>query len=151
MKVDPDAVFMANRLKERLHRLADYLGPVYIKNCDRNEPPGFGMYGPIEVISTAAVKKYLGKDGIEHCRKTMKPDRENMGEDYFLQKCLDKLDVRPIKDFHILKDAQCLGRKIGPCTTGQVAFHPFKDSNGYLRCLNEARRLKGINESNMYD
>jgi len=143
VKVDPDAVFLANRLKYRLSLIGPQDGnAVYIKNCDRNEPPGFGMYGAVEILSEKAASVYL--HGLDDCQKKMDWKGKDMGwhgwgEDYFLQKCLDQNSARPVEDLTVLKDSNCFA-KPSPCTTGQVAFHPFKSSEKYKECLEEARR-----------
>mmetsp|Transcript_76660 Transcript_76660/g.169856 ORF Transcript_76660/g.169856 Transcript_76660/m.169856 type:complete len:226 (-) Transcript_76660:33-710(-) len=131
-KADPDAVVIVSRLRDHLAGKPGS-GPMYIKNCVRNQPPGFGMYGALETLNKHAVGAYL--DGLGRCQSEM--DWHSWGEDYFLQMCLDKLGVQHVEDFGLLKDGNCLASP-SPCNTGQVAFHPFKSAGSYLQCLSEA-------------
>jgi len=141
VKLDPDAVFLPERLKRHLG--TEIPGPKYMRNCDRNEPPGFGMYGAIEVLSAKAVH-LLAHQGLANCTREMNWNGKEMGwhgwgEDFFLQKCLDRLKVESSEDLGLLKDKNCLVEP-SPCTTGQVVFHPFKTPTTYFQCLSQARR-----------
>jgi len=133
VKVDPDAVFMPHRLARQLIPHTPPGGaPQFLKNCNRF---GLGprMFGAIEVYSRRAIESY--KWGEMSC---IDFPWKGWGEDYFMEKCLDKLGVAPLNDFSMVADARCTP---APCSDGsKVAFHPFKDLDKYDECWEEADR-----------
>lgn len=131
VKVDPDAVFFPQRLRDRLVRIApsDSGASLYLLNCKLS----FGFFGALEVISRVALMTFY--DGLERCKNFL-PWR-SFGEDMFLQKCLNFLEVAQHADFGLLADAYC-GEQPSPCISGKVAFHPFKNVETYLKCVHEA-------------
>jgi len=135
VKVDPDAVFFPDRLRGHmaLTWAWDYPGlktnGMYIRNC-RPLADGLGLYGAIEILSRRAVEVLLtGKD---QC-----PGASELGEDLFMQHCLDTLNVNHVYDFGLIADAYCR-EDPSPCVAGKVAFHPFKSTATYSMCLREA-------------
>jgi len=135
VKVDPDAVFFPDRLRTHmaLTWAWDYPGlktnGMYIRNC-RPLADGLGLYGAIEILSRRAVEVLLtGKD---QC-----PGASELGEDLFMQHCLDTLNVNHVYDFGLIADAYCR-EDPSPCVAGKVAFHPFKSTATYSMCLREA-------------
>lgn len=131
VKVDPDTVFFPQRLRDRLVRIAPVNkdASLYLLNCKL----GLGLFGALEVMSRAALLNFYG--GLERCKQVL-PWR-SFGEDMFLRKCLDFLDVTPRTDFSLLSDGYC-GEQPSPCISGNVAFHPFKNVEAYLKCAHEA-------------
>jgi len=130
VKADPDAVFLPDRL--RLHLKLVSLGwgeKKYLRNCKL-----FGsMQGPLEVLSTASVVA-LSTD-VWRCKQSI--DRSKVGEDGFMQKCMDLLGAEAVYDFEFLTDKYC-NQQPRPCTDGWSAgFHPFKSSESYLQCLRD--------------
>jgi len=131
VKVDPDAVFFPERLRDRLVRITPAGASIYFRNCRLS----FGLFGALEVMSRLALLSFY--DGLERCKQVL--PWQSFGEDMFLRKCLDFLRVSPHTDFSLLSDGYC-GEQPSPCVSGKVAFHPFKNVETYMRCAQEASR-----------
>jgi len=135
-KVDPDAVFLPDRLRANVLRNAVFIPRVsYLNNCR------IGLHGPLEVISTGGMLAFM--DGIEICLQEGVADFERFGEDVFLRQCLDRLGVAKVEDYGLLSEINCFENP-SPCTSGKVAFHPFKSPQAYLGCLAQAKESQGV-------
>lgn len=136
-KVDPDAVFFPDRLKihlddGRFKGAAKKTG-VYLKNCF--DGPELQLYGSLEVLSSRAVRA-LGPAVAPNCRNI--PDFERMGEDMWLQRCLDQIGVASVEDYDgLVADAYCPSGPKG-CGPQAVAFHPFKLPAQWAECYRQA-------------
>jgi len=131
VKVDPDAVFLPDRLRMHL-RTTNYANGIrkYFKNCKTHA----SMRGPVEVYSRAAVDA-LGEDGWK-CKKYI--DKSKIGEDGFFQKCMGLLGVDAQEDWGLLMDEAC-GQDPHPCINQwTVAYHPFRNTTKYMGCLAQA-------------
>jgi len=125
MKVDPDAVLIADRV--RWHLQPQVGNKIYVVNC----PKGDMMYGALEVFSYYAIKDWASR-GHSTCSAP-----NNWGEDKYMTNCMDSLGVARVHDESIIADALCLGS--GDCSDGlAAAFHPFKDVNAWLQCWDRA-------------
>jgi len=131
VKVDPDAVLIPERLKMQVAD-ADGKASVYLNNCDQ------GLHGPIEVISQGGMKEFHA--GIEHCKDKLEHEFWEWGEDVFLRHCLGLLKVNRVDNFKLLSEDRCMYENPprDGCYSGKVAFHPFKTSDVYLKCLDQA-------------
>jgi len=126
VKVDPDAVFFAERLRQHLKQWSRPVGRVYVKNWNQQ----FGLLGPLEVVS---------RDGWELLEEKFHvcswEEKEPSGEDGFLAACLNKIGVQPREDLQILENHKGL-----KCYDGwKAAFHPHKTMNNWLECFRQAR------------
>lgn len=134
VKVDPDAVFFPARLRSRLFKHVHAAGSrIYFTNCKLS----FGLFGALEVFSRGAMETFY--KGLERCQSEL--PWKTYGEDLFMRRCLDLLEVTRIADYELLMDGYC-GPQPSPCTAGPVAFHPFKNVEIYLKCLQEAKEAK---------
>lgn len=136
VKVDPDAVFFPDRLKDILTIHPEEKAGVYLNNCK------FGMHGPLEVFSRNAVAAWATGSPrcVQHFQKQCGGDCY-WGEDLFIDQCLWKvLGVRRDNDFRLLLEDHCEPPSDwDACTDGnRVAFHPFKSVAGYVGCLDNA-------------
>lgn len=129
VKVDPDTVFLAGRLREHLRRGPSPRGRVFLVNCR------FGLRGPLEVLSRPAVGALEG--GLRRCRAERAEGLDTEGEDVYLAACLGLLGVRGVEDLGLLSDENCMEQPF-PCTSGKAAFHPLKRVDKYLHCLAQA-------------
>mmetsp|Transcript_34557 Transcript_34557/g.72373 ORF Transcript_34557/g.72373 Transcript_34557/m.72373 type:complete len:452 (-) Transcript_34557:55-1410(-) len=126
VKVDPDCVFFAYRLRAHLEKLPQNES-LYLKNWRRE----FGFLGPVEVFSRAAIETF--HRGNVSCQETIGVD--NTGEDGFMQSCMEFLQVGHADDFNLLDHSGTMWS----CGNAEVvAFHPFKTTDGYLQCLQAA-------------
>jgi len=143
VKVDPDCVFFPDRLRTVLpnrHRtgISDANGGsnpgIYLSTC------WFGMLGPLEVLSSEAVRVLV--NGWGQCDKHFGKLCRGAcawGEDLFVDQCLsDVLGVQRDEGIVGLLGADGCGSPPGWDTCGdnsKVAFHPFRTEESYRRCL----------------
>lgn len=132
VKVDPDAVFFAYRLKYKLERLHAPKGwPIYIKNSVKD----FGFLGACEVLSVTAVKKY---ERYQH--ECFAAISAKSGEDGFIKGCMDMVGAGYMLEEDVLRTPF----HDGPCTDpGRVTFHPRKDPESWDKCFYQARDSAG--------
>jgi hypothetical protein len=146
-KADPDAVFLPDRLLERLQSgqpenpypppyQSDPSRGYFLPNCDKMTRWGRGwgngwpmMYGSLEVISRDALKTYFAK-------KDSCPGPDGKGEDAYIGLCLRALEVGELFMRH--GDNVCLG---GSCDDPSfVLYHPYKDPGSWMDCHGRATR-----------
>jgi len=138
VKVDPDAVVVADRLRSHVRERTG--SSVFVRNCNKDpDSPDFPMmFGSLETISREGLQVY--KDASHRCRSEL--NWYSWGEDLFLGKCLLHLGVGPLDDFSIISDGVCTGVN---CNDGwSAAFHPFKDSNAWMNCWNAAANSNAV-------
>jgi hypothetical protein len=141
VKVDPDAVYLPDRLRYALLNHHEYQGGTYLNNCE------MGLHGPLEVFSHLAVERWLS--GREECKSHFNAKCSGdckWGEDMFIDQCLEKvLRVTREYDHNLLVEAHCEPPPNWQnCQTNQyvVSFHPFKTPQGYRGCLAQARAME---------
>lgn len=137
IKVDPDAVVLADRLRDHLK---DKTGStVFVRNCNAQpDSPDFPMmFGSLEAISREALQTY--KDAGHRCMNEL--NWKSWGEDYFLGKCLPHLGVSPADDFSIVSDGVCT--KVDCWDGSAAAFHPFKGVDEWMGCWRSATANMG--------
>jgi len=135
VKVDPDAVFFPERLRDLVRPHTKPAGAWYFLNCNRYppSPPGEAkLYGSVEVFSRKAVEAYVSSKDV--CINSM--EWQGWGEDFFMQKCMDKLRVMAVYMFKWIGDDRCWPAK---CTAkDRVAFHDFKDIDKWFDCWGQS-------------
>jgi len=136
VKVDPDAVVVADRLRDHVR---DRTGSnTFVRNCQGTKHNFKMMYGSLEAISRGGLQVY--KDASDRCRSEL--PWYSWGEDLFLGNCLLHLGVDPLDDFSIISDGVCTYDV--NCNDGRAAaFHPFKNSNAWMNCWNTATNYMG--------
>jgi len=133
VKVDSDAVFFPERLKEHLTALRTPKGArVYLKNIDYQ----FNFMGALEVISREGLETYFQKG--DSCIR----GKHDGGEDFFMSLCLDSIGVDHQTDFKLLRDKYCLSCTDvdhNHCDDGEtVAYHFHKKIISWDWCYNQA-------------
>jgi len=128
VKVDPDAVMVADRLKSHIYGLnAKKDVPIYLKN--NNMDPGLGnngFLGAIEVFSKRALQIYF--DNWEGCKEAYGLDS---GEDGFMKGCMDALGVGFMTDGDMFDP----DFSPGACAHEErAAFHPLKEASQWRCC-----------------
>jgi len=147
VKVDPDAVFLPQRLVDHLQPKGVTGNGLYYENCKSVDS---GFFGNLEVFSNKAFAVFL--DNLEDCKLNLcwkggcgwkwGP----WGEDLFAQRCMDRHKVDKVQDFDLTTDGACPGdRPVGQkqnkkwrpdcASTLTPAMHPFKDPTLYFGCL----------------
>lgn len=107
------------------------------RQAESEEP---GLSGALEVLSMRAVEMY-GQQG----HRCLADGYMDMGEEFFIQECLDLLGVEALAGSDMLSDEFCGGTP-GNCKGRQVAFHPFKKESDYLRCMSNAFMVPNVPE-----
>jgi len=95
----------------------------FLNNC------GYGLHGPLEVLSRKAIEVY-GK-GVHHCKQPPQ-------EDVYLQQCMLRLGVLQVNHFNLLAEAHCSFEDWAKCSSDHVSFHPFKEWRDYEHCVHVA-------------
>lgn len=146
-KMDPDTVFMPDRL--RLHVTGQTGEPPglvgdpnevpgdekFFTTCWYNAPTGL-LYGSLEVFSRQAIWKYHEQNAT--CKGL---DWQNWGEDLYMQNCMEALQVPSVHDYHLVGDDSCEGLESGDCTdASKAAYHPRKDVDSWMSCIDTATR-----------
>jgi hypothetical protein len=131
VKVDPDAVFLPDRLKTHLAD-SDPSPSLYLNDCDQ------GLHGPIEIVSNGGMRAF--RLGLNDCVSALSKDFSWSGEDVFLRHCFGMLKINRVDDFHILSETVCMWHDPvhKGCHGDYVAFHPFKQEDTYFNCLQQA-------------
>jgi len=151
VKVDPDAVFFPERLREVLRQQYPPAGaaaaPVYLNNCY------LGMHGPIEALSRQALASY--KAGKDRCRSGAPFAHKQ--EDFYFRECWNLLGIAKVDVFNILleSDYACNERSSTrdgrhPCFSHQVSFHPFKSAAAYFECHRRATSQQWVAPMRVY-
>jgi len=137
VKVDPDAVFLVDRLK---YVLASHAGAAYVNNC------GYGMHGPIEVLGRAAVRALAqdyqaSQDGKAPHRCVAEQNFGQWGEDMFLDQCLSKIyGLQAPLEPRLMCEDHCDCPQYYWCSPDNYAasYHPFKTVAAYANCMANA-------------
>jgi hypothetical protein len=152
VKADPDVVFIAPRLQQKLAAVKVPKEGLYIEHC---KEVNYGFFGSLEVMSkTAAVIFFQNAENCYAGELNWKGSKIAQkygwyGEDLFAQKCMDRHGVKKIWDFGLVTDGTCKasrpdGQKENQkwipdpetCrTAGTPAFKPLKYSKDYFACL----------------
>lgn len=136
VKVDPDTVFFPDQLELQLQRLPKNLRTLpgdrglYIKNCQAEGD--LQLYGSIEVLSFSALRSYASRGTRCNFETTSK-----MGEDLWMQTCLDTLNVTSFLQPDVLRDGYCpVPAYFDPsnCRPGHAAYHPRKTVTQWWQC-----------------
>jgi len=139
IKADPDAVFFPHRLRGRVAQHTPERGEdgerLFYVNCDLWEK--VAMYGSLEIFSREALDHYYRNSG----RCTDELEWQDWGEDFFMQRCMELLKVDPVPDFGMIGDSRC--HPASCSDVSKVAFHDFKDVDGWFGCWSESMRSAG--------
>jgi hypothetical protein len=154
VKVDPDAVFLPQRLIQRIQWIPRPKHGMFLVNCKYVDN---GFFGNLEVLSAMAFSVLAAN--IDKCSKELpwkigvKDGKYGpMGEDLFAEKCMEKNGVDKVEAFDISKDGACpvdrpldqkKNKKWQPnCAQAYTsAMHPFKKPTEYFKCLDETQQL----------
>merc|ERR1712032_1308381 len=123
VKADPDAVMLPDRMRGTLSHKMSWLN--FISTCQGK------LYGAIEAIQTKGLQRYFNNEG--QCRGM---PWQPWGEDVWISRCLMSLGVVSAFDAGFVADNLCYGANCGNGYSS--AYHPFKDSNAWMNCYNQA-------------
>jgi hypothetical protein len=123
-KVDADAVFLPQRLRQRMKSF-DPDEAVSLNNCKD------GLRGPLEILSIGGMKAFSG--GIDKCKNKLQGEWHEFGVDVLLGECLDLLKVKRVDDTTLLREASV--GEVPMCVGEEVAFHPLTSPEKYFTCL----------------
>lgn len=141
VKVDPDAVFLPQRLHDVVsnaaHSKCQHGAGCFSNNCEYTG----SLHGPIELFSHRAVAVY-GAHGAKICLST---PQDNWGqkydsmaaewqqEDVWIRKCMIGLGTVELDDFSLLAESSCHW-DWQSCQGDHVVFHPFKTIDKFQAC-----------------
>jgi len=130
VKVDADCVWFPARLRTHIRSLrAPAATPIYLKNALAKYTNG-GFLGAIEILSRAAIEKYL--DNADSCVKHI---GLKSGEDGYLKDCMDALGVGFMHDELIMNPSP----QPATCQMSEfAAFHPMKAVGDWASCYDIA-------------
>eukprot|EP00933_Yihiella_yeosuensis_P033177 TRINITY_DN26894_c0_g1_i1.p1 TRINITY_DN26894_c0_g1~~TRINITY_DN26894_c0_g1_i1.p1 ORF type:complete len:279 (-),score=41.11 TRINITY_DN26894_c0_g1_i1:112-948(-) len=132
VKVDPDTVFLSDRLTrslQSLHQREDSRS--YLLNGLAK------LWGPIEVLSRGAMETFAAE--VNGCEAEINP--LDKGEDYFLHLCMDHLGL----DALVLPSLLSMSRwRKSPCNSSHIAFHPFKREVNLIGCLQRTLHIGAL-------
>mmetsp|Transcript_12139 Transcript_12139/g.31168 ORF Transcript_12139/g.31168 Transcript_12139/m.31168 type:complete len:666 (-) Transcript_12139:14-2011(-) len=135
VKVDPDAVMFADRLRQKLEpRTRRPSEAAMLTNCNKFS---LKLFGSVEVFSEAAMQVYFTPANFDDCTKYL-GGWQTWGEDKWMESCMSRHGVQEILDEGIVGDARCWGSNCGDYQ--KAAFHPFKDIGSWFQCYNTATR-----------
>jgi len=143
VKVDVDAVFFPDRLREHLNWKGNpWHTKVYFKNCQQYH----SMQGPLEVYSQSAVSAFF--EGMSTCTQQV---HGNFGEDIFMQHCLPMLGIGFLEDYDLIADQYC-GTLPYTCAcdgpdTWKAALHPCKSTATWLNCHKVSVNIVAANKA----
>jgi len=145
VKVDPDAVFFPDRLKQHLWKLRPPPNTaMYLTNCNFK----FRFMGSLEVLSKKAVDAYIANQAL--CSKHIGHDG---GEDFYMKTCLDAIGVGHMDDPTLLRDrydsdsfpGQLIVNTTSECNDGwAVAYHPHKFWEWWRQCHDVAQAAGSV-------
>jgi len=145
IKVDPDTVFIPDRLRARLGgKVHSRNYPTFFANCaakvdvQATEHPHF-MYGPLEIFSHAAMETFF--NGTDMCKEKVALGK-SMWEERYMTHCLELLGakINPHLSLKLLSDPHCDNTHIAPdCSGKAAAFHNFSSVEAYMECWTTAR------------
>jgi len=138
VQVAADAVFLPRALRRQLraYEAAGRGGPedgVYFSTCEPR------LRGPVMVVSHGGLEVY--NKGAAQCRKTLVGhDLGTCSNDAFVWHCMAYLGLGKVDSSDFVDSSSCgrSGERPTRCTSGPVAFHPFRTPTGYFRCLAQA-------------
>lgn len=133
VKVDADAVFFPNILKQHLEGWRVPQGArVYMRNIACK----FRFLGALQVLTKQALDFYFTKGWV--CQS--KP-HDKQGEDFYMKACLEAVGVDYIEDTTLLHAKECEDTpgSDGKCSDKwAVAFHSHRTVTGWKGCYDQA-------------
>jgi len=135
VKVAPETVFFADRLRKKLEQHPPAQGKsLFFLNCKKDAFGEPALLGSVEVFSRGALEAYRG--GNYDCRDL---PWQGWGENTYIQQCLEMLNVGSVLDGDMVGDSRC---EPAPCSdVSKVAFHDYKNASSYLKCWEEAMEV----------
>jgi len=153
VKVDPDAVFVPERLRDRIQWMPRTTNGVMLQNCQYVD---YGFFGNLEVLSTKAFDILV--DNAETCyteidwKVGIKQGKYGpMGEDLFMEICMEKNGVHKVEAFDVSTDGACEAKRPtdqaknkkwhSDCKVKSPAMHPFKKPTEWFECFDQTMAL----------
>lgn len=157
IKVDPDAVFLASRMRGWLLDKPETEHGIYYESCKDAQ---IGFFGNLEVMSHEATAVLTAN--LDECHRLYAPCANEgcdwkwgpWGEDVFAQRCMDRYHVEKVQAWDVTTDGACKadrpeGQKnnktwaVADCSTvATPAIQPFKKPQEWFRCLGQITKQK---------
>merc|ERR1712004_576283 len=138
MGVDPDAVFVPERLRDRIQWMPRTTSGVMLQNCQYVD---YGFFGNLEVLSPKAFGVLVGSLDTCYTELDWKVGIKDgkygpMGEDLFAEICMSKNGVHKVEAFDVTTDGACEAKRPtdqkkdkkwhSDCNVKTPAMHPYK-------------------------
>jgi len=153
VKVDADAVFVPDRLKDRIQWMPRTTNGIMLQNCKYVE---YGFFGNLEVLSPKAFSVLT--DSLETCYTSVdwkvgvKGGKFGpMGEDLFAEICMSKNGVHYVEAFDVTTDGACEANRPldqkknkkwhSDCKVKTAAMHPFKKPKDWFECFDQTMAM----------
>jgi hypothetical protein len=132
LKVDPTAVFLPDRLKDKVKKQSDLAerSGFFVTTCER-----FNTIAPsLEVFSVHALSKFYGRN---QWQCTVDQIQQFPCEESFMTQCMDVLGAKRLTGLQLAGDPHC---EAAPCTDDKRALftNHFQDPAEWFKCFNEA-------------
>merc|ERR1712003_390025 len=153
VKVDPDAVFVPERLRDRIQWMPRTTSGVMLQNCQYVD---YGFFGNLEVLSPKAFGVLVGSLDTCYTELDWKVGIKDgkygpMGEDLFAEICMSKNGVHKVEAFDVTTDGACEAKRPtdqkkdkkwhSDCNVKTPAMHPYKKPTDYFECLDTTMAL----------
>jgi len=153
VKVDPDAVFVPERLRDRIQWMPRTTSGVMLQNCQYVD---YGFFGNLEVLSPKAFGVLVGSLDTCYTELDWKVGIKDgkygpMGEDLFAEICMSKNGVHKVEAFDVTTDGACEAKRPtdqkkdkkwhSDCNVKTPAMHPYKKPKDYFECLDTTMAL----------
>jgi len=153
IKVDPDAVFVPARLRDRIQWMPRTTSGVMLQNCQYVD---YGFFGNLEIFSRRAFSILVGNVDTCYTKLPWKVGIKNgkygpMGEDLFAEICMEKNGVDKVEAFDVTTDGACEAKRPtdqkknkmwhSDCKVKSPALHPFKKPEDYFKCLDQTMAM----------
>merc|ERR1712060_1011364 len=153
VKVDPDAVFVPERLKDRIQWMPRTTSGVMLQNCEYVD---YGFFGNLEVISGKAFGVLVSNLDTCYTEVDWKVGVKGgkygpMGEDLFAEVCMSKNGVHKVEAFDVTTDGACPAKRPkdqaknkkwhSDCKVKTPAMHPFKKPKDWFECFDQTMAL----------
>jgi len=153
VKVDPDAVFVPERLRDRIQWMPRTTNGIMLQNCRYVD---YGFFGNLEVLSPKAFS--VLSENLETCYTQIdwmvgiKGGKYGpMGEDLFAEICMSKNGVHYVEAFDVTTDGACPATRPddqkknkkwhSDCKVKTPAMHPFKKVKDWFQCFDQTMAL----------
>jgi len=135
LKSDPETVILPERLRVHLKKSTFSQAAAYVRNCFL-DPDSPALHGSLEIFSGEAVSLFLTDGG--QCKEGV--EWRELGEDLFMQQCMDFLSVSAIDLNSLLMAGSCGG--VDCSDPWAAGFHGFGTPDSWTKCWQKSLAMR---------